>query len=64
MLVMLLIVVISQERAMSPRVQSEPMSRRIHAATASLEDSRWIWTEVLTSVALTGMCVAALFSGI
>ena len=49
---------------MSPRVQSEPMSRRNHAATASSEDSRWIWTEVLTSVALTGMCVAALFSGI
>ena len=49
---------------MSPRVQSDRISRRIHAVTASSEDSRWIWTEVLTSVALTGMCVAALFSGI
>jgi hypothetical protein len=26
----------------SPRVQCEPMSRRIHAIAASLEDSRWI----------------------
>jgi hypothetical protein len=34
---------------MNPRVQS-------------VEDSRWIWAEVLTSVALTGLCVAALFS--
>ena len=57
-----LIVVISQEGAMSPRVQSEPISRRIHAVTASSEDSCWIWAEVLTSVALTGICVAAFFS--
>jgi hypothetical protein len=47
---------------MSPLVQSEPISRHIHAVTASLEDSYWIWAEVLTSVALTGMCVAALFT--
>ena len=49
---------------MSPHVQSELISRRIHAVTAPSEDSGWIWAEVLTSVALTGMCVAALFSGI
>jgi hypothetical protein len=47
---------------MSPRVQSEPISRRIHAVSVSSEDSPWIWAEVLTSVALTGLCVAALFS--
>jgi hypothetical protein len=43
---------------MSPRVQSGPTSTEI----VSLEDSRWVWAEVLTSVALTGLCVAALFS--
>jgi len=47
---------------MSPRVQSGPTSRHIHAEIVSLEDSRWVWAEVLTSVALTGLCVAALFS--
>ena len=47
---------------MSPRVQSGPTSRRILAEIVSLEDSRWVWAEVLTSVALTGLCVAALFS--
>ena len=49
---------------MSPRVQSGPTSRRIHAEIVSLEDSRWVWAEVLTSVALTGLCVVALFSQI
>ena len=47
---------------MSQRVQSEPTLRRIRAEIASLEDSHWVWVEVLTSVALTGLCVAALFS--
>ena len=47
---------------MSPRMQSGPISRRILAEIVSLEDSCWVWAEVLTSVALTGLCVAALFS--
>ena len=45
---------------MSP--PSGPISRRIHAEIGPVEDSRWVWAEVLTSVALTGLCVVALFS--
>ena len=47
---------------MGPRVQSELRSRRIRAEIVSSEDGRWVWVEVLTSVALTGLCVAAFFS--
>jgi len=39
-----------------------PISRHIHAEIGPVEDSRWVWAEVLTSVALTGLCVVALFS--
>ena len=35
---------------MSPHVQSE------------FDDSRWLWAEILTCVALTGLCAAELFS--
>ena len=49
---------------MSPRVQSESTSSRIYAKIASSEDSRWVWAELITTVALTGLCVAALFSEI
>jgi hypothetical protein len=49
---------------MSPHVQSGPTESCIEAEAVSLEDSRWVWAEVLTSVALTGLCVAALFSKI
>jgi len=35
-------------------------SRAIHAEIVSSRDNSWIWAEVLTSVALTGLCVAAL----
>ena len=47
-----------------PRMQSVPTEGRIQAEVVSLEDSRWVWAEFLTSVALTGLCVAALFSKI
>jgi hypothetical protein len=47
---------------MSPRLQSEPISRRIHVVTVSSKDSRWMWAAIRTSVALTGLCVVALFS--
>ena len=40
-------------------MQSESTSSRIYAKIASSEDSRWVWAELLTTVALTGLCVAA-----
>jgi hypothetical protein len=49
---------------MNPRTQSGPTESRIRASVVALEDSSWVWAEVLTSVALTGLCVAALFSKI
>jgi hypothetical protein len=43
---------------MSQNAQSGPIE------AVSLGDSRWIWVEVLTSAALTGLCVAAVFNTI
>jgi hypothetical protein len=49
---------------MNPRMHSGPTEGRIQAEVVFLDGSHWVWAEVLTNVALTGLCVAALFSKI
>ena len=54
--------VMSRERAMSTRAQSKAALRRKHAAVVAMEDDRWVWGVIFTTVALTGFCVATLFN--
>ena len=52
----------SRERAMSTRAQGKAALRRKHADVVSLEDDRWVWGVIFATVALSGLCVATLFS--
>jgi hypothetical protein len=53
----------SKERFMSPRVQSKAALRgNNHAAVVAIEDDRWVWGVIFTIAALSGLCLAALFS--
>jgi hypothetical protein len=46
---------------MSPRVESKAASRgNNHAAVVA--DDRWVWGVIFTTAALSGLCLAALFS--
>ena len=47
---------------MSTHVQSKAALRRKQAGVVALEDDRWVWGVIFTTVALTGLCVATLFS--
>jgi hypothetical protein len=47
---------------MSTHVQSKAALRREQAGIVALEDDRWVWGVIFTTVALTGLCVATLFS--
>jgi hypothetical protein len=47
---------------MSTRAQSKAALRRKHAAVVAMEDDRWVWGVIFTTVALTGFCVATLFN--
>jgi hypothetical protein len=48
---------------MSARLQSKPLPlRRERTEAVVLEDDRWVWGVIFTAAALSGLCVAALFS--
>ena len=47
---------------MSPRVQSKAALRRKHAAVVAIEDDRWVWGVIFGAAALTGLCLAIVFS--
>jgi hypothetical protein len=52
----------SLEQATSTREQSKAALRRKQAGVVALDDERWVWGVIFTTVALTGLCVATLFS--
>jgi hypothetical protein len=51
-----------RERAMSTRAQSRVALKRKRDDVVALEDDRWVWGVIFTTTALTGLCVATLFS--
>ena len=47
---------------MSPRVQSKAALRGNHAAVVAIEDDRWVWGVIFATAALSGLCLATVFS--
>ena len=47
---------------MSRHVQCKATLRRKRASLVAQEDDRWVWGVIFTTVALTSLCVATLFS--
>ena len=47
---------------MSTRLQSEAALRRKRTEVIALENGHRVWGAIFTPVALTGLCVASLFS--
>jgi hypothetical protein len=47
---------------MSTRLQSKAALRRKRTEVMALENDHWAWGAIFTTVALTGLCLATLFS--
>jgi hypothetical protein len=47
---------------MSTRKQSKAVLRRKRAEAVASENDWWVWGVIFTTVALTALCVATLFS--
>jgi hypothetical protein len=48
---------------MSARLQCKAVAlRRKRTEVVGLEDDRWVWGVIFTAAALSGLCVATLFS--
>ena len=47
---------------MSTQVQGKATLRRKRAGLVAQEDDRWVWGVIFTTVSLTSLCVATLFS--